>query len=255
MEDLGKKAREFSNTYIFVFAAIMVVIVAALLSFVAEELRPKQEKNVEVEKMQGILQSVGKTEGIKEAKDKNTFVIKEYNKYIKETYVVNSQGEILEGRDAFAITKDLKAELDKPLEERGLPIFVYESAESGKKFIIPVRGKGLWGPLWGYVALDNDFNTIYGTLFDHSKETPGLGAEIVEPWFQADFKGKKIFDENGNFVSINVVKGGAVEGDIHGVDAITGGTITSKGLEAMLKDNLEPYVNYFKKQRKEGGKE
>lgn len=253
MEDTGKKARNFSNTYIFVFSAIMVVIVAALLSFVAEELRPKQAKNVEVEKKQGILQSVGKTEGVKEAKDKNAFVEEEFNKFIKESFVVNSEGELVEGKNAFDITKDLKVELRKPVEQRALPIFVFHSEDGSTKYIIPVRGKGLWGPIWGYVALDSDFNTIYGTLFDHSKETPGLGSEIVEPWFQAHFVGKKIFDDNGNFVSINVVKGGAAKNDPHSVDAITGGTITSKGLEEMLNSNLKPYVSYFRKQKEEGG--
>ncbi len=254
MEDLEKKPRIFTNTYIFVFSAIMVVIVAALLSFVAEELRPKQAKNVEVEKKQGILQSVGKTEGIKEAADKNTFVEGEFNKFIKESFVVNAEGNLVEGRDAFAITQDIKVEMAKPIEERGLPIFVFNSEDGSTKYIIPVRGKGLWGPIWGYVALNSDFNTIYGTLFDHSKETPGLGAEISEAWFQLYFKGKKIFNEKGDFVSVKVVKGGAAKTDLHGVDAITGGTITSKGLEDMLYNNLKPYVSYFKKQREEGGK-
>jgi len=226
----------------------MVIIVAALLSFVAEELRPLQERNVELEKKTDILSSVQMTEGMKEADDKGAFVEERFDSYIKDSYVVNSAGELTEGKDAFEITKNLKAEMDKPVEERGLPVFVFESEDGTSKYIIPVRGKGLWGPIWGYVALNDDFSTISGTVFDHSKETPGLGAEINTDWFEKSFIGKTIFDEEGNFTSIIVVKGGADPSDMHGVDAISGGTITSKGLEAMLYDSFKPYVSYFKKQ-------
>jgi Na+-transporting NADH:ubiquinone oxidoreductase subunit C len=129
-----------------------------------------------------------------------------------------------------------------------LPIFVYKDENGNKKYIIPVRGKGLWGQIWGYVAINDDLNTIYGAVFDHAKETPGLGAEINQDWFMNEFKGKKLFDDNGNFISIEVVKGGGADpADPHAVDAISGGTITSKGLEDMLKDSLAPYVNYFEK--------
>ena len=116
-----------------------------------------------------------------------------------------------------------------------------------------MRGKGLWGPIWGYVALNEDYNTIYGTVFANEKETPGLGAEISELWFQKEFAGKKLFNEAGDFVSIEVVKGGTSPDNPHGVDAVSGGTITSKGLQKMLLDSINPYVNYMKKQMKEGG--
>ncbi len=111
--------------------------------------------------------------------------------------------------------------------------------------MVPVRGKGLWGPIWGYMALESDLNTISGAVFDHKGETPGLGAEINTDWFQEPFTGKTIFDESGKFVSITVVKGGADPSDPHGVDGISGGTITSKGLEEMLADCLAGYVNHF----------
>jgi Na+-transporting NADH:ubiquinone oxidoreductase subunit C len=233
----------------------MVLIVAAILSFVSEELKPLQRRNVEVEKMQGILQSVGMTEGISEAADKNSFVVEMFGKYITESFVVNSRGEIIEDRDAFEITNNLKAELYKPAEERGLPIFVFKNNEGEIKYIIPVYGKGLWGPIWGYVSLNSDYNTVYGALFDHSKETPGLGAEIIEPWFQVKFRNKKIFNEKGEFVSIRVVKGGVSPDNIHGVDAISGGTITSVGLQDMLYDTFKPYVTYFNQQIEKGVQE
>jgi len=228
----------------------MVIVVAALLSFVAEELRPLQERNVELEKKTDILRSVEKTEGIDEAEDKAVFVEEQFKNFISESFLVNSKGEIVDG-DAFEVTKELKAEYDKDPEDRNLPVFVYVNEEGSKKYVIPIRGKGLWGAIWGYVAINNDFNTIYGTIFDHAKETPGLGAEINEDWFMDEFKGKKLFDEDGKFVSVKVVKGGADPSDSHEVDAISGGTITSKGLEAMLFDSFEPYVAYFNKNRGE----
>lgn len=240
--------KNFSNFYIFTFASVMVIVVAALLSFVSEELKPLQLRNVELETKTDILSSVAMTEGMDEAEDKGSFIEERFDSYISESFVVNSEGDLIEDRDAFEITKNLKAELDKPVVERGLPLFVFDSETEGKKFIIPVRGKGLWGPIWGYIALSNDFKTIKGTVFDHKGETPGLGAEINTDWFENAFIGKTIFNEQGEFVSISVVKGGADPSDQHAVDAISGGTITSKGLEEMLLDGLNPYVNYFKKQ-------
>jgi Na+-transporting NADH:ubiquinone oxidoreductase subunit C len=239
--------KNFSNLYIFSFSAIMVIIVAALLSFVSEELNPLQERNVELEKKTDILRSVNKTEGMAEADSKDVFIENQFKEFIRESFLVNSKGELLEG-NAFEVTKKLKAEYDKPVDERSLPIFVYKDENGNKKYIIPVRGKGLWGQIWGYVAINDDLNTIYGAVFDHAKETPGLGAEINQDWFMNEFKGKKLFDDNGNFISIEVVKGGGADpADPHAVDAISGGTITSKGLEDMLKDSLAPYVNYFEK--------
>ncbi len=240
--------RNFSNLYIFGFASVLVVVVAALLSFVAEELKPLQERNVEIEKKLDILRSVDMTAGIDEAENRSAFIEEMFDKNISESFVINSEGERVEGRNAFEIAKALKVEMQLPVENRGLPVFVANNPKSGNKYIIPVLGKGLWGPIWGYVAINDDFNTLAGTVFAHSKETPGLGAEINTDWFMSEFSGKKLFDESGNFTSITVVKGGADPGDPHGVDAISGGTITSKGLEKMLWDCLNPYVNYFKKQ-------
>ena len=239
--------RNFSNTYIFVFATSMVIIVAALLSFVAEELRPMQERNVELEKKSDILASVEMTEGVEDAEDRGAFIEELFNSYIVESYVINSEGEVQEGKDAFEITENIDAEMDKPAEERYLPLFVFEDGGE-EKYIIPVRGKGLWGPVWGYIALRNDFNTISGTVFDHRAETPGLGAEINTDWFEDAFIGKTIF-ENGEFIGIKVVKGGADPSAMHSVDAISGGTITSKGVEDMIFNSLKPYVTYFKENK------
>ena len=110
-----------------------------------------------------------------------------------------------------------------------------------------MAGSGLWGPIWGYVALDNDMTTVYGSTFDHKGETPGLGAEIKEEAFQEKFIGKTIFDEQMKYEPIEVVKGGVdMSGEMHKVDGISGGTITSKGVGEMLERTLKIYVPYFK---------
>ncbi|MFN8257791.1 MAG: NADH:ubiquinone reductase (Na(+)-transporting) subunit C [Bacteroidales bacterium] len=239
--------KSFSNTYTFIFSSVMVIIVAALLSVASLTLKPFQDKNIEIEQKLNILKTVGKSGGAENATDKNRFIEQEYNKYITDSYVVNSKGEKVQGITAFNI--DLKEELDKPTEKQNLPVFVFTDDDGAHKFIFPVRGKGLWGPLWGYVALNDDYNTIFGVTFDHKSETPGLGAEISTIEFQEKFKGKMLF-ENEKFVSVKVVKGGASPGDLHGVDAISGGTITSIGLQNMLGDCLGNYQNYFKTLKK-----
>jgi Na+-transporting NADH:ubiquinone oxidoreductase subunit C len=240
--------KSYSNTYIFIFSTIMVMIVATLLTFVAESLRPLQEKNVEVEKKLDILRSVGLAKDVDEVEDKSTYVEEEYAENIKRSLVINSRGETIEGIDAFTV--NLKMEQNKPVEERNLPIFVYNTPQGEEIKIIPLLGKGLWGPIWGYVSLEPDLSTIYGAIFAHAKETPGLGAEINQDFFQVQFLGKQLFDSEKKFVSVAVLKGGTGSADPHAVDAITGGTITSVGLQDMLYDCLGPYEQYFKSNSK-----
>jgi Na+-transporting NADH:ubiquinone oxidoreductase subunit C len=168
-----------------------------------------------------------------------------------ETRVVNQAGELVDSVDAFKV--NLKKEQAKELSEWNLPIFVGKLEDGSTKYIIPLYGKGLWGPIWGYIALNDDMNTIYGASFDHKSETPGLGSEINTAPFMDQFKAKQIMNSDQEFVSVLVVKGGAQDGDPNAVDAISGGTITSKGLEKMVYTCMEPYMNYFKSQLTEGG--
>ncbi|HQI70130.1 MAG TPA: NADH:ubiquinone reductase (Na(+)-transporting) subunit C [Bacteroidales bacterium] len=231
----------FSNRYTLIYSAILVIVVAVALTIVAVKLKPAQTNNIRVEKMQNILKSVNMESDTKNAE-------KLYNKYITESFVITSTGELKTDIKAFDV--DLNLELKKRNEQRNLPVFVYTSDEGNRNYIIPVRGKGLWGPIWGYISFNNDFNTISGTMFDHKGETPGLGAEISTTVFQEQFIGKTIFDEQMNFVSVKVVKGGAAPDDKHGVDAVSGGTITSQGLEKMIFDGLSPYITYFNQQMK-----
>jgi Na+-transporting NADH:ubiquinone oxidoreductase subunit C len=217
----------------------MVVAVAALLSLAATLLQPAQERNLEIEKKKSMLESIGIP-----ATRENTVEL--YSRYITESFVLNSKGEPVEGIDAFTIV--LKNEQKKPLDEQSLPVFRATPDDGEKVIILPVEGKGLWGPIYGYVSLRSDLNTIYGVNFDHKGETPGLGAEINTTEFESMFLGKKLFD-NEKFMSVQVHKGGASPTDLHGVDAISGGTITSKGLEKMLFDCLNKYNDYLMKNR------
>jgi Na+-transporting NADH:ubiquinone oxidoreductase subunit C len=238
--------KSFSNTYIFVFSLIMVTVVAVLLSFVAMQLKPLQQLNQEIERKGDILRSVGEAAGQSEVKDVNSYIEMEFDKYITDSYVVNYSGEEVEDADAFEVTLNIKVQADKDAKERLYPVFVYTSDMGDHKYIVPVRGKGLWGPIWGYIAFEPDLNTVFGVIFDHSKETPGLGADINTDWFESEFKGKRIFDDKQQFVSINVLKSADTRNNPHAVDAISGGTITSDGLDDMLEDYLEGYVNHFK---------
>ena len=223
------------NSYTFSFAAIMVVIVAALLSTAAIGLKPFQSKNVLLEKKQNILSSVGININREDADI-------QYPLYVKQELILNTKGEIVEG---VAFDIDLQKELKKDKESQLLPLFISE-VDSKKKYIIPLRGKGLWGPIWGFISLEDDLNKVFGAVFDHKGETPGLGAEINQPFFQDPFSGKTIF-EDGNLTSIKVIKGGAPDGDMHAVDGISGGTITSDGVSDMLHERLTMYLPYFSK--------
>lgn len=231
--------RQFSNRYIFVFSTVMVVIVAVLLSLAATLLQPAQERNQEIEKKKSMLESIRIPASRQNA-------VELYDKYIRESFVINSRGEVLEGIDAFNVV--LRNEQRKPAEQQSLPVFRAVTDEGEQVIILPLEGKGLWGPINGYISLRRDMNTVYGVTFDHKGETPGLGAEINTPGFENMFRDKKLYEDQ-TFVSVKVVKGGARKDDIHGVDAISGGTITSRGLENMLFDCLEKYNDYLLKNR------
>lgn len=230
-----------SNKYILIYSSAIVILVAVALTLVAVQLRPFQENNIRIEKMQNILASVHVTSTVSDAENL-------FKKYITEEFVINSEGELIEGVKAFEV--NLEIENKKEVNKRLLPVYICTQESGEKNYIVPVRGKGLWGPLWGYIAFKPDFNTIEGVMFDHKGETPGLGSEINTPPFMEQFFGKKIFDDSGNFVSVKTIKGGAPDSDMHGVDGISGGTITSNALSEMMFDGLKVYENYFKKQNK-----
>lgn len=221
-----------SNGYTIVYASVMVVLVAIILAFTSQSLKDKQLKNEEIDKMMQILRSV-------RVQTTAATAVDEYNKLITESFLVNANGEIVDG-DAFTVNV-----IDAFYHHTDLPVFV-ANIDGQKKYILAMRGAGLWGPLWGYISLDEDKNTIYGADFSHQGETPGLGAEIVKPAFSKEFYGKKIFNSAGEFKSVAVVKKGkSAEGQDY-VDGISGGTITSQGVDKMLYTSLHDYVEFLK---------
>ncbi|UAB84217.1 Na(+)-translocating NADH-quinone reductase subunit C [Zunongwangia sp. SCSIO 43204] len=229
-----------TNGYTFIFAIIMVLVVASVLAFTATSLKPLQNENVRNEKMQNILATVG----IETSRDSAQAL---YDQYITETVSLTEDGSVDESVDAFEV--DLTKELRRPVEEQIYPLYIAD-IEGSKYYIIPLRGKGLWDAIWGYISLKDDVNTVKGAVFDHKGETPGLGAEITQAWFQERFSDEKIFDENGNLVGVSVVKGskGNANKDDNQVDAISGATITGNGVSDMISERLKHYLPYFKQQ-------
>lgn len=224
-----------SNKYTYIFATVMVIMVALILSSLSLSLKDRQNANIELEKRQSILKSIGVDVSRDEAADA-------FAQYIKQSLVIQNGEVVSENADeAFGI--DMAKAIESSPETRKVPMYVADK-EGNTFYILPMRGKGLWGPIWGYVALQSDGNTIAGATFDHKGETPGLGAEISTASFQDQFKGKTIMD-NGTFVSISVVKTGKNVSPNHEVDGISGGTITSTGLNDMLADCFIPYVGYL----------
>ena len=226
-----------SNLYTIIYAAVVVVVASVMLAYTSETLYPLQAKNVAIDKIRHILTSINIVSTRSNAEQL-------FEKYIVDSYLVDSQGEKVPG-DAFKT--ELAAELAKPAEERKYPVF--EALIDGKKkYILSMRGAGLWGPIWGFISLDDDKNTVYGASFDHEGETPGLGAEIGLPSFGHEFIGKKFFDAENKFTSIAVVKPGHPAHGQDYVDGISGGTITSHGVNDMLKYSIGAYEAFLRKE-------
>ncbi|HIP35470.1 MAG TPA: NADH:ubiquinone reductase (Na(+)-transporting) subunit C [Crocinitomix sp.] len=229
-----------SNGYTFLFAIVLVVVVGVSLAAISVGLKPIQTKNLEIKKKMDILGAL-KVECTRKNAEEH------FSKYInlEKSVVIDANGNIVDGKDPFNI--DIKKQYrDKTLDEndRVYPLFVGK-VDGKTKYIIPLVGTGLWGPIWGYLAINDDKQSIYGAVFDHKTETPGLGAEIKTEVFTKQFIGELISDNN-QFTPFKVVKDGSGS-ELHKVDGITGGTITSKGVEKMLNNTLEIYVKYFNK--------
>ncbi|WP_299113326.1 Na(+)-translocating NADH-quinone reductase subunit C [uncultured Winogradskyella sp.] len=238
------------NSYTIIFAVIMVLVVGSLLAFTASSLAPNIDENERMEKQQNILYAMGVNGNVD--KGDITFVstdkvADEFSKYIKQQLVIEN-GEAKEDNEAYLI--DIKKEQAKAKNggTRRLPLFVGE--KDGKTFYVaPIRGKGLWDAIWGYVALDADM-VVQGAFFDHKGETPGLGANIKQRYFMDDFNGERLLTDAGVFKGITVAKGNndptnKIKDDYE-VDALAGATITGDGVSAMIKKDLKLYLPYFK---------
>lgn len=234
-----------STRYIFIFVTVLTTVVALILSLLATGLKPIHDRNEAVYNKKAILSAIESNLDAKASAMSAEQVQAIFDNQI-EQIVVDMNGNVIDGITAEEI--DMAREKKKPVADQRLPIYIYNS-QAGKIYIVSVRGSGLWDEIWGSIALEDDFNTIAGAAFDHKGETPGLGAEIKDnPKFPAQFVGKKLYNENGEFVSVEVKKGGIRE-PAHQVDAISGSTITGNGVTEMLDRGLQYYEPYFNKQK------
>ena len=224
-----------SDLYAIIYSAVVVVIVAFLLAGVSSLLSPKQQDNIRLDKKKQILASLN----IKNVPD----AAAEYDNVIKNDPIINIDGNVVKENGGFEVANDA-------VEDSNLPLYIAE-VNNEKKYIIPMTGNGLWGGIWGYIALNADCNTIYGVYFSHASETPGLGAEIAADKFQNQFTKDKdgnkvvkmVYNENGE-VALEVKKG---KGDAnYHIDAVSGATLTCNGVDDMFKRKLAPYYNYLK---------
>jgi Na+-transporting NADH:ubiquinone oxidoreductase subunit C len=245
--------RTDSNSYTMIFAVVMVFVVGSLLAFLASSLKPAIKENERIEKQQNILYAMGvnENEGSSANFVSTTVAGAEFKKYIKKQLVLEGN-KISESQDAYLIDVKKQQANAKDGKVRKLPLFVGE--KEGKTFYVaPIRGKGLWDAIWGYVSMDENM-VVQGAYFDHKGETPGLGANIKQRYFMDDFIGEHLLTEAGVFKGITVKKGNndAVNEDKtdYEVDAIAGATITGDGVSAMIKKDLSLYVSYFKNLKK-----
>ncbi|GLR19210.1 NADH:ubiquinone reductase (Na(+)-transporting) subunit C [Portibacter lacus] len=244
-----------STAYITRFVLIMTTIVAMVLAFLSFGLKPIHKKNEAVYNKKAILSAIADQLEGDYTKMTDDEVQGIFDKNITQE-VINMEGTVLGSEDVIAAGYpggraediDMRKEKKKSDEDRIFPIYTYTKADGEKLYILSVVGNGLWDAIWGNIALKSDKNTIAGVAFDHAGETPGLGAEIKDNQAWVDqFKGKSIYDEQGNFVSVDVKKAGGTKNLPHAVDGITGATITADGVDAMLEDGLEFYEPFLKK--------
>ena len=248
-----------NNVYTVIYTTVIVVLVAALLAFVSQSLKAKQDANEKAETISQMLTSA--QYGTKAELDKlgNAAKLDKYAQEIEKAFVINLDGQVvreLEGIDVYS-PKQLKRENynikggPNKTGEPELPVFIFKNGRT----VVPIYGAGLWGPIWGYISFENGTATMTGAYFDHESETAGLGAKIKDdPSFQKEFVGEKA--DFGTPNVIEIVKGGAPK-DAEGksvvdnkIDAITGATMTSQGLDAAIDTWLAAYAKYFLAQEK-----
>ena len=234
-----------SNTYIIVFTAIMTLIIGGTLSLANQVLKPAQTRSIELDTKTQILKAVREIQ-------KEDDILGIYGESI-ESLVVDYQGKEIDldakGNPIQADKVNILRNFKKSSDQREYPVYRYKD-ESGRvsAYIFPVYGNGLWNNIYGYVALESDLNTIKGVSYGHVQETPGLGARISDQDVEVRYVGKKIFDENGNLVSVTMLKGEKGDPSLfgpHEVDGMSGATLTAKGVNAMLNSYLNNYKAFI----------
>ncbi len=249
-----------STGYIIRFVLILTSIVALCLSLMYTVLKPTHDANEALYAKRGILSAISdhlgtdltslsddEVQGIFDQKIEQ-FVIDQSGSTFTEQEIV-ATGEYKSGK---AENIDMGKERKKAAGDQMLPLFEYTGDDGKKFYIVSVRGKGLWDEIWGCIALEEDLNTIAGVAFDHKAETPGLGAEIKDnAGFYSQYTGKKLYDDKGNFMSVQARKGGA-KNPVHEVDGISGATITANGVNEMIERGIQYYRQYFEKIKRNG---
>ena len=230
-----------SNIYQILYAAVMVLIVGTVLAFIYMALKPKQNENIANDTRKQILSALHIAPG-------NDGDVKgQYERYIIQDMLVDGEGNITDSAKNVAFDVPMKKNVKLDAAERQLPVMKCRLDDGSVKYVLPVYGAGLWGPIWGYVAVNDDGNTIYGANFSHEGETPGLGARIADQEFQDKFVDKHLFID-GEFKSVAVLKKGQkASNGAEQIDALTGATITSRGVSDMMADCLAPYSAFLKK--------
>ena len=229
-------------------------MISLLLAITSTQLKVRQEVNIEVDKKKNILKSIGRDLSLM----KDDEIIAEYKNNISNI-IINLNGDVVDNIASESLESiQYKSTGEVKYFLNNIEYLLAYKSSNPEAFIIPISGKGLWSTLFGYFALEMDLNTVLGITFYKHKETPGLGGEVEKKWFQNNFVGKKIFNQTGELVSIDVVKGKvndiySGEALNHGVDGISGATITSKGLSNFLKRDLLKYEQYLKNNRKTDG--
>ncbi len=226
-----------TKAYTLGFAAAVTMVCSVLLASAATLLKERQDRNVQLDIKWNILSVLDLVES-RDVEAEEVFRLFDSN---VRTYVVDPAGNKVDGKNA--------EEVDPKSEPDLLPVFARVDGDVTAAYCIPTQGKALWSTVKGYIALENDLNTVKGITFYSHGETPGLGGEIDKEWFTEGFKGKTILDENGAVVSIHIVKGKLRGGEAdleHKVDGISGATLTTKGLNEFIKYTLDRYEPFFK---------
>jgi Na+-transporting NADH:ubiquinone oxidoreductase subunit C len=260
--------RTDSNSYTMIFAVIMVLVVGSLLAFLASSLKPSIKENERIEKQQNILYAMGVNENDESSANfvSTSVAGEKFKNFIKEQLVIEVVGNKVikqqtrteymadnNKQEPYLIDVKKQQANAKAGKVRKLPLFIGENEEGKTFYVAPIRGKGLWDAIWGYISMDENM-VVQGAYFDHKGETPGLGANIKQRYFMDDFIGEHLMTDAGVFKGIRVAKGNNdpknEEKTDYEVDAIAGATITGDGVSAMIKSDLKLYVPYFKSLKK-----